>query len=373
MNITQSIFSDLYAFLLLSMLLLIVLERKDYYTARQKRFLHLILGTMYLLVNDVLIFLLVGTSGNNFILYTLTISLYMVTAFVVMNWAIYVHETLFQSKNKENKLYYWIIPSIVSFTLIVNFIFPFVFTIDGSSTYQRGIGTYIIMLIDFLVGFYLIYLTIRRVKYLTNDVKFGVLSLLFFPLVGGIVQMFHYGIASLYSSFALGLLGGYILIENLAINTDHLTGLFSRVKSYQYMLDMMRRKHHFSLVILDLYNLKWINDKFGHNIGYKVIYYFAHMLRDSFSSSSMIARSGGDEFMVVTQIVNRKALEQVLQDLAKNLECDDLDFPILFSYGYAIWRGTNKPIDELMKEADMNMYHYKKYNKRLRRRSTDVM
>jgi diguanylate cyclase (GGDEF)-like protein len=375
MNITQSIFSDFYALIVLAILLLIVLERKDYYTARQKRFLRLIVGTMYLLINDSLIFLLEGTLGRviTYALYFLNISLFLVTAILVMWWGVYVHETLMQARTKKNKLYYWLIPLFVSIALVVNFIVPVVFRISDVNEYQREIGTYVIMLLDFLIGFYLIYLTIRRLKYLSSDVKYGILSLLFFPLLGGILQMFHYGIASLFSSFALGLLAGYILIENLAVNTDHLTGLFSRVKSYQYMQDMMRRKHPFSLAILDLDNLKWINDRFGHEVGDKVISCFAHMLQHSFSMASMIARSGGDEFMVVTQIVNRKSLEHVLQDLAKHLECDELDFPILFSYGYSIWKGGEKTIDELMREADMNMYHYKKYNKRLRRRSTDVI
>ncbi|MHA2123177.1 MAG: diguanylate cyclase, partial [Promethearchaeota archaeon] len=85
--------------------------------------------------------------------------------------------------------------------------------------------------------------------------------------------------------------------------TDQLTGLYNRrgfiTLADQYLKVLDRQKQGIFLLYADLDRLKWINDELGHNEGDRAIVQTAKILRDNYRKSDVIARMGGDEFVVL--------------------------------------------------------------------------
>jgi diguanylate cyclase (GGDEF)-like protein len=93
------------------------------------------------------------------------------------------------------------------------------------------------------------------------------------------------------------------LVANLNSTLDELTQISNR-RGYRVLADKVIQKCRFStepytLALFDLNNFKAINDTVGHSVGDEALRQFAKLLRSSFRDSDVIARVGGDEFVVL--------------------------------------------------------------------------
>jgi diguanylate cyclase (GGDEF)-like protein len=119
--------------------------------------------------------------------------------------------------------------------------------------------------------------------------------------------------------------------------------------------------------VVDLDNLKPINDSFGHDVGDKFIIYTSEILKEVFGNNSYIFRMGGDEFYVVT-FLELSNLKEEIKNFNKNIDKliqkkrRDIDKPFNLSYGYAV-RRSYENIDQTFKRADESMYKNKQKNK----------
>jgi len=91
-------------------------------------------------------------------------------------------------------------------------------------------------------------------------------------------------------------------LQKVAI-TDSLTGLLNR-RQMQYLLDQeierfKRSGEPVSLMLMDLDHFKQLNDSRGHNAGDKVLQAFADILRQELRAQDLVARWGGEEFLVI--------------------------------------------------------------------------
>ncbi|MGZ3568836.1 MAG: diguanylate cyclase, partial [Thermodesulfobacteriota bacterium] len=87
--------------------------------------------------------------------------------------------------------------------------------------------------------------------------------------------------------------------------TDELTDLYNRrrffVLAEQYLKLAIRSKKRLLLFYLDMDDLKSINDRFGHNDGDQALIALGSILKKTFRESDIIARIGGDEFVVLLE------------------------------------------------------------------------
>ena len=138
---------------------------------------------------------------------------------------------------------------------------------------------------------------------------------------------------------------------------DELTGLYNRRGFMNLARDYVEVAEHtrqgMLLLYADLDNLKCINDNFGHCIGNQTIATTALMLKNTFRSSDIIARIGGDEFIV---LVANTDLSQELNILARLRENSQF-YLLSLSVGFAYY-DPDMPctIEELIDKADKNMY-----------------
>ena len=150
--------------------------------------------------------------------------------------------------------------------------------------------------------------------------------------------------------------------------TDDLTGLYNRrrffVLTEQYLKVAIRTKKRLLLLFIDMDDLKWINDHHGHNEGDQALIDFANILKQSFRESDIIARIGGDEFVVLFVSTDENS-ERLLTRLDENLK--DYNNQRSRSYPLSISVGTAQfdpeypiSIDELLSKADTSMYAQKR-------------
>lgn len=158
--------------------------------------------------------------------------------------------------------------------------------------------------------------------------------------------------------------------------TDGLTGLLNRRGFYtqaQHQINLAHQtKKGFYLLYGDLNNLKQVNDKHGHEVGDLLIKNTAKILLGSFRKNDLVARVGGDEFIVLTpeaMPASIKIMIKRLQDniikFNENLRPDEKHYSISISIGYAYFHPeTICSLEELMKRADEMMYQEKEKFKR---------
>ena len=152
---------------------------------------------------------------------------------------------------------------------------------------------------------------------------------------------------------------------------DSLTGLYNlegfRVLAAQTLRLAHRSGRAFSVLFIDLDNLKQTNDSFGHQAGSALLVELAEILTDAFRESDVLGRIGGDEFAVAGQF-SHAAIVRSLQRLEESAQHRNAragrHSSLRFSAGYA----TSEPrrresLDELLAKADHAMYEEKRRKK----------
>lgn len=151
--------------------------------------------------------------------------------------------------------------------------------------------------------------------------------------------------------------------------TDALTGLYNRrgfmTLAAQQVKIANRMKRELLLISADLDDLKVINDTMGHKEGDQALVDVARILMETFRSSDIIARIGGDEF-VALQMLNPEdpqsiSTERLLQALAMHNAASQKTYRLSISLGSVVYNPDQpQSLEELLAEADTRMYEQKK-------------
>jgi diguanylate cyclase (GGDEF)-like protein/PAS domain S-box-containing protein len=146
---------------------------------------------------------------------------------------------------------------------------------------------------------------------------------------------------------------------------DLLTGLHNRAYFDEQIARMEANRHGpVSIIVIDLDNLKKVNDHYGHLAGDEILRQMAGLLQKSFRSQDIVARLGGDEFAVVLPGTDALALRQAFSRLEDNLkELRAKEHAMIdFSSGGAT-AGLSDLLMLAFKAADEQMYIQKRAKK----------
>ena len=156
---------------------------------------------------------------------------------------------------------------------------------------------------------------------------------------------------------------------------DHLTGLFNRRHASTVIPPVIASASEeapVSLIIVDLDYFKQVNDRYGHDVGDKVLSVFATILSDSLQGAEMAFRYGGEEFLVVLPATSRtQALERCARwrhDLATHDIVELKDVALSFSAGIALVPQAGTSLTACTKAADIALYRAK-----ISGRDTDIV
>ncbi|MGK2953958.1 MAG: diguanylate cyclase [Thiobacillus sp.] len=156
-------------------------------------------------------------------------------------------------------------------------------------------------------------------------------------------------------------------IRSMALH-DPLTGLANRHQFNLRGQDMFalakRSRRPLSLLNIDINDFKTINDTYGHAAGDAVLVQVAHTLRSCCRESDLLARVGGDEFVVLLPDTLMGPSLNALLDRLRNaidvvLPGTDTSIRLRVSIGVATCDDTTPTLDALMHQADEAMYRAK--------------
>ena len=159
-------------------------------------------------------------------------------------------------------------------------------------------------------------------------------------------------------------------IRDLSLR-DALTGLYNirgfRILAEQSLRMAHRSKEPFSVLFIDLDDLKQTNDLLGHQAGSEFLIETGEILKDTFRETDVFGRIGGDEFAVAGQF-SRSAILHAAQRLeesaAQRNEEAGRRIGLHFSIGHVTTdAGLHESLDELLAKADEAMYEEKRRRK----------
>ncbi len=160
-------------------------------------------------------------------------------------------------------------------------------------------------------------------------------------------------------------------VEHLAYH-DSLTGLPNRSFFGKLLEDRVRLAgrygHQFGLLFLDLDGFKQINDTLGHDAGDDLLREVAERLEATLRDSDVVARMGGDEFVVLLPTIESEeqvasVAQKVLDSLAQPFILLGERFTVTASVGVSLFPQDGGDVQALMKNADIAMYEAKEAGK----------
>ena len=120
------------------------------------------------------------------------------------------------------------------------------------------------------------------------------------------------------------------LLEEQA-HLDNLTRVYNRHRFLEFVDEIEDSKREYSLCIIDIDHFKAVNDEFGHDVGDIVLKEVAGVLKDNIRGNDILARWGGEEFIllldgvgieigyVVADKLNKKLKEKIIPEIGRNI------------------------------------------------------
>ncbi|GAB6075016.1 sensor domain-containing diguanylate cyclase [Nautilia lithotrophica] len=117
---------------------------------------------------------------------------------------------------------------------------------------------------------------------------------------------------------------------------------------------------NFSIIFLDIDKFKHINDKYGHKTGDEVLKEIANILQNNLRKEDLIARWGGEEFLIILATGNKKAAMKIAEKLRMNIENNINEHVPKFTASFGVVSNVNKHnFEEKLNQADEYLYKAK--------------
>jgi len=291
--------------------------------------------------------------------------LFSTNAVFVYLWTLYIDFRLFGKTERLRRRHLRLaIPMLGVLGLVAaSFFRPLIFTVSPGNVYARGPLAAVPFLVSF---FYLGWAETAIYTTRSNDRRYLFIPSVLFILpilAGSILQLLFYGLSLLWPALSVSMVSVYINIQCEFSSVDPLSGVYTR----QYLDEFLRRldgRRACGGVMIDLDRFKRINDTFGHQAGDDAIRDFGHLLRSSADSRDVIARYGGDEFVLLRPDAGTEELQSFAASFARRVEAFNASRSRPYALGCSLGTGAYVPgrttVDEFLRSMDASMYESKK-------------
>lgn len=153
---------------------------------------------------------------------------------------------------------------------------------------------------------------------------------------------------------------------------DGMTGIYNRSFGLSFLDQQIkiakRDGTDLTICYLDINNLKVVNDSYGHSAGDQLIISACSILKENLRESDVLCRMGGDEFLMILPNCSLGQADLVINRVKSQIESFNRkslwSYKLSISIGVATFcRDTDMNIEELIHEADTNMYYHKRRDK----------
>jgi diguanylate cyclase (GGDEF)-like protein len=370
MSVYLRIDINIAAMVLLGAVFIIAYQRLDRKDTLNHRFLSMSLIICMELLFETITCVINGHPGKmlQVLSGTLHTALYLSAPIITCAWFFFIFNWIVpDTKMSSKKQILLIIPVI--FNAIITLLSPFfgwVFFITHSNVYGRGSLFAISLAITYLyLGCSLVLIFLKREMIIKHEfLPLSAVGVL--PILGGILQGLFYGILLMWSSTAFSLIIVYIFLQQRMIHLDSLTGAWTRESLNYYLSNRIRRGMDAVLgaIYLDLDGLKQINDRYGHLEGDDAIKTTIQLIKSLLRKTDIIARVGGDEFIIVVNCQTNEVLEKLIDRIKGKLmdynERSRKEYKLECSFGSDIFRSSDSSIEQFIRQIDGLMYSDKR-------------
>ncbi len=244
----------------------------------------------------------------------------------------------------------FIIPALLNMIFAFSWIFTdAVFCFDENNIFVRGPLGYTVYVISV---FYLLVLLVLSFKFISED-SYEESQILFF-IASAAVGATLFGIwmsdteEVVNYTFGADILLYYLYTYFRFTKRDALTGLYNRQTYYSEI--RRRGQSVLGVVSIDMNNLKWLNDTYGHDAGDRGLIVLSECIKDVLVWGDKAYRIGGDEFVIFCKSASSDL--KVLSDkIRKNV--------VQRGYSCALGYTKEGSLSQMLKEADRLMYEDK--------------
>lgn len=365
---------DIFSSMIVLIIILALLYKKAYLSLNGKSLMILAILIFCLTFFEGLTYL-IDSSINEYYKLTnevLNFILFLATPLFLGFWVKYTSFLVNKKQATRTHLLLFFTPTfIVLILIIINIFQPFIYIIDEFGVYKRLFGFIYVSGLSYILVFYSITM---QVYYLIKKFNFEITILLMSNIVaffGSFFQLSETSSLSFYPFITIGFVIIYVFFESIEDSMDQLTRMFDRRKIYEIIDSKILSNKPFSLVVLDLDDLKKLNDNFGHHIGDSAIVNFSENLHLKFHKKGILGRIGGDEFVLISDIPEKHIIEK-LDEIDSSFYDNSIKYEYKFSYGISHSEDySNVDIDILLMESDKKMYDMKAVHKNYKRRASD--
>jgi diguanylate cyclase (GGDEF)-like protein len=263
-----------------------------------------------------------------------------------------------------------LLPVVVNLILtLMSPLYRLIFYIDGSNVYHRGPYFFLSVVIIYSYFLYSFALILTQRKKVVKEEFIPLFIVGILPVIGGILQSVFYGLLMMWSFAGFSLVVVYIFLQQRMVHLDDLTGAWTR-GTFEYCLAQRakRRKDDvFGLVLLDIDGLKKINDEYGHFEGDYALKTIVQLIKSVLKKTDVIARTGGDEFLIILDCNTREKVEHTIEKIKSTLrlhnETSSKDYLLDCSIGAELFHSGFTDIDQFMRHVDKLMYENKRIKK----------
>ncbi len=348
---TSSLLSSLYALVLA--LYIVIRTPAIYFLIPRGSFIYVLDYMLFLLLPITIAMFMInvakkkGSKKAHQILFDILITLFIAN-FIIQVTLTMLGYTEFMDFQKLSQI-------AVVLSALVSVIIPF--GIDDF-LFKRTLSISMAALMLVLIFLLKVYLTTYRIKYMT-----------ILGIVGAIFITFQYLVLMKMYSYKYTISYRTKLNKKIAL-TDNLTRLNNRNAFEKDLKRINQVGQKIMLIIIDINNLKEINDHLGHNSGDYLIKNIGEILtrtKIKFTKTTPY-RIGGDEFVIIGQNVDDTYAKRVLDFInnkSKEFKAKNKNTPLSYGIGYEVTRiDEDFNIDNLMEIVDKKMYEDKELKKR---------
>lgn len=260
------------------------------------------------------------------------------------------------------KYYVLLLPTLINMVVVIlSPIYGLIFYVDNFNNYQRG-SIFLFFVIVYIFNIVLLLISIlSSVRKSLYPIKWKIFTLTAFTVVGSFIQLLIPSVHSTWHCVTLALFLLYIILSEFDGSFDRLTQLYNRA-TFAKVVSRLKARNIFSVVVIDIDNFKSINDRYGHEYGDTVLREVSDIIRSSFNKDCGWYRMGGDEFYIICMDIKEEELKVMIKNMINQLSekrINDVGLPTV-SYGYSNFQsGGNFDFQNMLKEADDQMYYYK--------------
>jgi len=265
----------------------------------------------------------------------------------------------------------YLVPLIIVIASIASPFTGFLFSLDPTGHYARGFGFFLFAILQYGLVLYSFVIVIRKRTTLRRRVFYTLLAYPLPMLAAASLHMLVFGLAIIWPSLTLFLVAAAANIDNRRSRLDHLTGTANRRsldEELENRIAAVRPGWKLSGLLMDVDDFKSINDKFGHDAGDRALEDVGSLLMASVRIEDLVARMGGDEFVVLFDSADQGALEEMVKRIeaafTKHNAPSGRQYHLSLSIGRANFDpALDKTAPEFLARLDADMYRRKRQKK----------